>query len=80
MADSAPAPKAKARRTRWDGTTQAERSAYAAELAKASARARRAERIAKLIEQFPPLTDEQRARLIVLLLKPTRSGVSDGQR
>ena len=53
--------------TRWDGTTKAQRSAHMAELARARARAARADRIAKLIEQSPPLTQEQRARLAVLL-------------
>ena len=55
------------RYTRWEGISKAERSAHMAELARAKARSARADRIARLIEQAPPLTAEQKARLTVLL-------------
>ena len=55
------------RLTRWANETPEERRERMAPAILARVRKQREERIASLIAKAPPLTDEQRARLVVLL-------------
>ena len=60
-------PDAPRRRTRWDGMTAEQRRDAMKACHVATSRAARERRITALIAKAPPLTDEQRARLMVLL-------------